>query len=415
MDAVTTTLLVLLAIGLVAILALLRDRYRLTAERDLARARLSDEERLRSGFQAVAGDVLRNSNAEFLRLAKETLSARESGALAEMDKRRAAFDQVVGSIQRAVERTHEELRRAEKDSAGLREQVVRMTASSRELRQETGRLTQALRQPNVRGRYGEIQLQRVVELAGMTSYCDFTPQEALRGEGGQLQKPDLVVRLPNGRVVAVDAKTSFDAYMDAIAAEDPDERETHLERHAQNFAEQVRKLSEKRYWANFEDSPELVVMFVPGDQLVDAALERRPDLTEVAAERNVVLASPSTLIGLLRAVQVGWREKNLTDSAEELFQLGRALHRRAAIVLEHAAQVGTDLDGARKSYNALVGSVQGRLLPTLRRFEERDARSSRELVTPKRIDGELRELDRRPPVDEVPVVGPPRRIAAGDR
>jgi len=413
MDAVTTTLLALSAIGLVTILWLLRDRYRLVAERDLARARLSDVERLRSGFQAVAGDVLRNSNAEFLRLAKETLAARETGALAEMDKRRVAFDQVVGSIQRAVERTHEELRRAEKDNAGLREQVVRMTTSSRELRRETGRLTQALRQPNVRGRYGEIQLQRVVELAGMTSYCDFTPQEALRAEGGQLQKPDLVVRLPNGRVVAVDAKTSFDAYMDAIAAEDPDERASHLDRHAQNFAEQVKKLSEKRYWANFEDSPELVVMFVPGDQLVDAALERRPELLEVAAERNVVLASPSTLIGLLRAVQVGWREKNLTDSAEELFQLGRTLHRRAATVLDHATQLGADLDGARRSYNAFVGSVQGRLLPTLRRFEERDARSSRQLVSPQRVEGELRELDRRPPADDAERAPSPRIVAGG--
>ena len=403
MDPLTITLGALALLGLSAGLWLLRERYRLTAQRDVARARLSDEERIKAGFQVVAGEVLRTSNEEFLRLAKESLAAKETSALAEMDKRREALDRLIKPIQHAVEATHHQLRSVEKDHAGLREQVLQMTKSNRELRDETGRLAQALRRPNVRGRYGEIQLQRVVELAGMRSYCDFTPQEALRDAEGQLQKPDLVVRLPNGRVVAVDAKMSFDAYMDAIDTDDPDEREACFGRYAENVVEQVKKLAAKEYWSNFSGSPELVVMFIPGDQLVDAALERRPDLIEVAAERNVVIASPSTLIGLLRAVQVGWREKNLSDSAEELFQLGRELHKRAAIVLERAAKVGDALDNARRNYNSFVGSVESRLIPALRRFEERDARSSRRLVTPRLLEGEARKLDPTGVLEEPPV------------
>ena len=252
---------------------------------------------------------------------------------------------------------------------------------------------QALRKPNVRGRYGEIQLERVVELAGMRPYADFTPQEALRDAEGRLQKPDLVVRLPNERMVAVDAKTSIDAYLDALDAPSDEQRDMLLDRYAQNVVEQVKKLASKRYWANFTDSAEIVVLFVPGDQLVDAALERRPDLVELAAEDNIVIASPSTLIGLLRAIHVGWREKNLTENAKELYDMGRELHRRASVVLEHAAKVGDSLDGARKSYNDFVGSVQSRLMPTLRRFEEKDARSARELPELRAVEGGARPMD----------------------
>ncbi len=245
----------------------------------------------------------------------------------------------------------------------------------------------------MRGRYGEIQLQRVVELAGMKSYCDFSAQASVRGADGGLKRPDLVVRLPNDRVVAIDAKTSFDSYMAALDAPAAEERERHLDRYAMHVVEQVKRLADKRYWSDFDESPEFVVLFIPGDQLVDAALERRPDLIELAAQKNVVLASPATLIGLLRAVHIGWREKNLSESAEELFQLGKELHERAGVVLEKATRVGESLETARKSYNQFVGSVQGRLLPTLRKFEERDARSTRDLLVPRPLEGETRRLD----------------------
>ena len=184
--------------------------------------------------------------------------------------------------------------------------------------------------------------------------------------------------------------------MDAINAETPEEADRMLDRYAENVLLQVQKLTKKQYWTRFESSPDFVVMFIPGDQLVDAALERRPNLIELAAENDIVIASPSTLIGLLRAVHVGWREKNLSDSARELFNLGRELHLRAATVLEHVASVGQSIDGARRHYNELVGSVQSRLVPTLRKFEDHGARSPKALVEPTPVEGEAREL---PPLD----------------
>lgn len=392
METLTVVLLVLLVLAVLGLVKLGLERQRLIGERDLARARLSDEENAQRSFQAVAGEVLRNSNEEFLRLAKEAMASGKAEAVAEVDQRKARIDELVRPIQEALARTHDELRRVGQGQVGLIEQVKGISSASQELRAETGKLSQALRKPNVRGRYGEVQLQRVVELAGMRSYCDFELQSVLRDDDEQLQKPDMVVRLPNERFIAVDAKTSIDAYLEALDETDPEQAEALLVRYADNVLEQARKLANKQYWKHFDRSPELVVMFIPGDQLVDAALQRRPELVSFAADNDVVLASPSTLIGLLRAVHVGWRERNLTDSAEELFLLGKELHQRAVKVMERAAKIGTSLDQARKSYNEFVGSVQSRLVPTLRRFEERGARSSQQLVEPKPVEGEVRSL-----------------------
>ena len=410
--ALALTLVTLAALGLaVAVLRLQRHRDVLRLERDAlaerSAARERDQAGLRETFEALSARALKSSNEEFLRLANETLKAREGKAIAEMDKRRAAIDGLVGPIREALERTHEKIGRVEKSHVGMKAHIDQMVQANQELRAETGRLTQALRKPNVRGRYGEIQLERVVELAGMRRWCDFTPQENLRDDDKRLLKPDCVVRLPNSRVIAIDAKTSFDAYLDAVDTEDEAARDALLDRYAQNVFEQVQKLARKEYWAQFE-SLEMVVMFVPGDQLVDAALERRPELVEVAADQNVVIASPSTLIGLLRAVHVGWREKELSDNAEELFRLGRELHERAAIVLEHAAKVGDSLDNARKRYNEFVGSVDSRLVPTLRKFEEHGARSARSLEGPTVLEGEPRELRSREALGETLFPPPPK-------
>ena len=400
MDPLTLALGLVALVTLAVALWLLRENFRLRSERDLHKARVEDADRNRNDFHALAGDVLRSSTEEFLKLANASFSAHKVEATADVERGRRALDELIRPMSEALKRTHTELERMGRMQSGLREQVVQMSRGHRELRAETSRLVQALRKPNVRGRYGEIQLERVVELAGMKSYCDFATQENLRDDEGRLQKPDMVVRLPNARILAVDAKTSIDSYLDALDAKSPEEAEALLDRYAENVFEQARKLSRKAYWTNFEASPEFVIMFIPGDQLVDAALERRPELIEYAAEQNVVLASPSTLIGLLRAVHVGWREKNLTDSAAELFELGRDLHRRAAIVLEHAAKVGGSIDSARRSYNEFVGSVQSRLVPALRRFEERDARSSKDLVELHDVEGEVRAVEGLLPLDE---------------
>jgi DNA recombination protein RmuC len=403
-----TALAIALGVLVLACAWLLREHWRLKAEKELARGRQSDLEAARASFQALAGEALRTSNEEFLRLAQTAFAAQRSEAAAEMERRRSAVDALIGPVAKALERTHQSLEQVGRDHAGLREQVVRMSQSNSELRSETGKLVQALRKPTVRGRYGEVQLERVVELAGMKNYCDFTPQASQRDEEGKLARPDLIVRLPNGRVVAIDAKTNVDAYLDALDAKTPEQAEQHLDRYAETVMLQAQKLARKAYWTSFDASPEFVVMFIPGDQLVDAALERRPELIEYAAERNVVIASPSTLIGLLRAVHVGWREKNLSESAAELFELGRELHQRAATVLEHAAIVGESIERARKAYNDFVGSIHSRLVPTLRRFEERDARSAKELPSVRPIEGETRRPEPLLPLDEVEIV-PPRR------
>ncbi len=375
--ALSLAILALLALALCAFL--LRERYRLIAERDVARARLADEAEGRARFSAVAGEVLQSSNAEFLRLAKEVLATRETHALAEIDKRRLAVDELVQPIREALERTTKEIAQVGQGHASLREQVQLMHRAHSALREETGKLSQALRKPNVRGRYGEIQLERVVELAGMRRYCDFTTQTGLTDREGGRYRPDAIVRLPSERCIAIDAKTSIDGYLDALDAREESEREAALDRYASGVLEQVKKLARKEYWAHLADSPELVVMFIPGDQLVDAALERQPKLIEYAAERNIVIASPSTLIGLLRAVYVGWREKSLSDRAEELFELGRELHERAASALAHADDVGQALRRANEAYNGFVASAETRLLPTLRRFEDSGARSAKRL------------------------------------
>ncbi len=395
-EALVIALAVALTVGVLGWLVALgawRRGVALRFERDLLRDRVRDtadfDARARDAFEALAGQTLRRSNAEFLTLARETLRVQETRGAAELEGRRVAVEGLVRPIGAALEKTHAELERLGRENAGLRAQVKGMLAANRELAKETGKLSQALRRPNVRGRYGEIQLERVVELAGMRPYCDFSVQETVHGEASL--RPDLVVRLPNDRIVVVDAKTPIDGYLDAVQTRGSTRAE-HLARFAAAVVDQVDRLSRKEYWAQFERSPEFVVMFVPGDQLVDAALRERPDLLEHAARRDVILASPSTLIGLLRAVHAGWREKRLEDGARKLFELGRELHRRAASVLGHTDDLGGSLRAAVERYNLLVGSLEQRLVPTLRRFEESGAGSSKELVEPRPVDAALRDV-----------------------
>lgn len=227
----------------------------------------------------------------------------------------------------------------------------------------------------------------------MTSYCDFNEQFSQRDDEGNLLRPDMVVTLPNERVIVVDAKANINAYIDAVNAPTDEIREEQLQRFARHTFEQVKKLSDKKYWSLFDGkSAEFVVMFVPGDHFIDAALSRRPDLLDVAAQQGVILASPSTLIGLLRAVAVGWREHALTEQAAELFELGKELHDRAATAFEHAGKLGDSIRQAVERYNRLVGSIDSRMMPTLKKFEDAGAKSGKSLDTPKRVEGTPREL-----------------------
>lgn len=329
-------------------------------------------EQMGETFKALAADALQASRQEFLQQARPVFDAAKKEQ-----------SELVRPISETLSATREKLEQIERQRlesfSRLGEQLELTATASKALRGDYNELIRALSQPTVRGRYGELQLKRVAELAGMTAYCDFDEQSHTVAADGRALRPDMIVRLPNERVVAVDAKCNTYAYVEAAGATDPVEQERHLERFANHVADQVVKLSRKGYWAEFDGSPDFVVMFVPGDQFLDAALARKPDLLERAAERDVILASPSTLIGLLRAVAVGWREHALTEKAQELFELGKELHERAATAFEHASKLGDSIRQSVERYNKFVGSIDTRVLPTLRRFEEAGVKSGKEL------------------------------------
>ncbi|MEN0021277.1 MAG: DNA recombination protein RmuC [Planctomycetota bacterium] len=374
------------------------ERRRIAEKEALLGERLSElQDQSKATFEALAARTLKDASEQFMKRAEQTFGEKEKLAKADIDKRQQAIDSLIKPIGEVLGQTREKLEAIEKSRAesfaALHQRMDLVTQAGQGLREETNKLTRALSRPEVRGQYGEIQLRRVAELAGMTSYCDFSEQASERNEDGELLRPDMVVTLPNDRVIAVDAKTNTYAYIEAVNAEDDAERQRHLERFAKHVAEQTKKLADKKYWSLWRGSPEFVVMFVPGDHFIDAALARRPDLIDDAAQRGVILASPSTLIGLLRAVAVGWREHKLAEEAQALFELGRELHDRAAVAFEHAADLGKSLKQASERYNKLVGSLDRRLAPTLRKFEEVGAKSSKVLAEPKPIDGPERLIE----------------------
>lgn len=336
------------------------------------------EKKLREAFGSLAAEALKSNQQQFLALAEQKL-----------DAKKGAVEQLVKPIAETLARTDQKL--AVIEAAGV------------ELKSETGRLVKALREPHVRGRYGEVQLRRVAELAGMTAYCDFCEQEQTRDADGNPLRPDMVVRLPNSRSVVVDAKTNIQAYMDAVGAASPEEQERHLDRFARHVAEQATALARKKYWALYDGSPEFVVMFIPGDQFVDAALGRQPEILERAAEQGVILASPSTLIGLLRAVAVGYKEQQLAKAAEELRELGKELHERVATAMEHASRLGRHMNSAVEAFNAFVGSYQSRLEPAMRRFEEGGVKSGKSLPKMDEVDSRARSVAGVP--GPIPVLG----------
>lgn len=365
----------------------------------IERARADDAQRLkelREAFDAMAGEALDKSAKRFLELAGQTFEKHQQVSQKDIQERRAAVEKLVAPIGESLKKTDEQLKKLDaerlKAGAALQEKLELDAKQRAALVEETRRLSDALRKPEVRGRYGEIQLQRVAEIAGMASYCDFDTQHTVRDSAGKASRPDMVVRLPNDRVIVVDAKANIEPYLRAIECESAAEQDELLERFAEGIGKQAKDLAKKEYWARFEKSPEFVVMFVPGDQFVDAALSRRPGMLEEIAQAGVILASPSTLIGLLRAVHIGWRENAISESARELLALGHELHERGAVLVEHVASVGKGLSGAVASYNKLVGSVDQRLLPTLRKFEDAGATSAKELRNPPEVELTTRPL-----------------------
>ena len=327
-------------------------------------------------FDALCSRALQSNNEQFLQLARESLGRMTEAANGDLEKRQIAIADLVRPVRESLEKVDEKIEKLENARtfayASLRQQVSQLVETQNALRAETGNLVKALRAPNVRGRWGEMQLQRVVEMAGMLEHCDFVQQETVEGDEGRL-RPDLVVNLPGGKRLVVDAKAPLSAYLDALEAQSEQLRDQHLAAHARQLRNHVGQLARKAYWDQFEHTPEFVVLFVPNEAVFAAAMERDPSLMEGAFSERVLLASPTTLIALLRAAAFGWRQERLAQDAQEIALLGRELHKRLGRLGDHFARLGKGLTSAVSAYNDTVGSFERMVVPGARKLREKAA------------------------------------------
>jgi DNA recombination protein RmuC len=383
------------------------DNSQLTA--DLAAGRASATERiaaltdahtrLTSEFKALSADALRANNEAFLNLARETLGRTQQLAAGELEKRQVAIDALVKPIRESLEKVDAKITAFDQaratSSAALAQQLTTLSTAQAGLQTETARLSTALRSTTTAGTWGEIQLRRVVELAGMTAYCDFTEQTSVT-IGDTRLRPDMVVRLPGGQSIVVDAKAPNEAYRDAASAPDETTRAVRLADHAAKVRGHVDALGAKAYWEQFQPAPEFVVLFLPGDQFLAGALQADPELLERAILKKVLLTTPATLIALLKAAHYGWRQETASRNAEEIAQQARELYDRVSVFTDYLAKVGAALDSANKAYNQAISSYEGRVLPAGRRLEELGAKGAKELAAAlPMIEQTPRELTKR--------------------
>ncbi|CUS35489.1 DNA recombination protein RmuC [Candidatus Nitrospira nitrificans] len=355
------------------------------ASRQLADQKLlidHTRQELVGSFQALSGEALKQNNEAFLKLAAVSFESLQIKAEGDLAQRQHAVDALVRPLQESLQRYDEQLRLLEQSRqsayGGLDQHLKLLAESQQRLQQETGNLVKALRAPTVRGQWGELTLKRVAELAGMVDHCDFVEQLSVTGDEGRF-RPDMVVQLPGGRQIIVDAKTVLSAYLDAHEAQDEAQQLEALRRHSAQVKSRMDELSLKAYWTQFDRAPEFVVLFLPGEQFLGAALDHNPRLIEEGFANGIVLATPATLIALLRAVSYGWRQERMTAHAEEAGRLGKELYERMAVLAEHMNDVGQALGKSVSAYNRAVGSLETRILPAARRFKELGVSSDRDI------------------------------------
>lgn len=357
-------------------------------------------QQLETSFRSLAGDALKSNSNEFLHLAETRFNTLRAHASGELAKREKAVESLVLPIHEVLKKTDQQIQQMEKERqqafGSLNRHLEFMALAQDQLHNETRKLVKALRRPEVRGQWGELTLKRLAELAGMVEHCDFYQQETVTTDQGK-QRPDMIVRMPGDREIIVDAKAPMDAYLEAVEATDDSQRNRQLQRHARNLRARTRELANKNYWQNLRNSPDFVILFVPGDQLLSAALEYDPGLLEDALAAKVILSTPSSLVALLRAVAYGWRQEALSKNAERILDVGQDLYERLCTFAEHLEKLGSSLGRSVDSYNCAVGSFDSRVLPGVKKFTEMGIQGKKEVPEPDPVE----VLPR--PVQNVPV------------
>ncbi len=372
---------------------MIRMHTRLRMEHAATERALEDMERR---FASLSTEALQKNHQAFINLALENLGKFQRGAEASLQQREQSMENMVKPIRDALDKTERQAQLMEKIRhqayGALSQQIKSLAESQKHLQGETRNLVQALRRPEVRGRWGEITLKRLVELAGMVEHCDFYQQEHT-SNGNAAIRPDMIIRMPGKREVVIDVKTPLDAYLSAVEATDVKYRAAFLRRHMMNVRQRVKELSAKSYWGQFEKTPDFVILFIPGDQFLSAALDQDHNLLEYAMSQKVILSTPTSLVALLRAIAYGWRQELLTENAEKIRVLGEEMYQRLAIFSEHLSKVGRSLDSSITHYNRAVGSFQSNLMPGASKFAEMGIKARKEIETPEQTEKSARQMN----------------------